>query len=192
MITQESSAPASFFFDYFEEVNSFENAGEIIVYVSNSLVLIVVLLRMYYWYQMNPPRFLGSKFGMALAWKLVLILCDVWSNIMFMVYFLISMYWFIMYKMQANAYILMPQRNVENSTYDVFFIFLVTIISTKTLAVFLTIVEQTSADIFIMDWEKYDKSKMVEIKKTVEVPAQAVNNAAAAGGAGAAAGDNNQ
>jgi hypothetical protein len=139
LITETSEAPAAFFFDYYEEVNSFENAAEIILYVSNALVLIIVIIRMRYWVKMNPPVFRARKFGMAFAWKVLFYLCDVWSNIMFLVYFLITMYWFIMYKMQSNAYILMPQRNVENSTYDVFFIFLVLIIAAKTLAVLLTI-----------------------------------------------------
>jgi len=108
LITETSEAPAAFFFDYYEEVNSFEKAAEIILYVSNALVLIVVIIRMYYWVKMNPPLFRARKFGMAFAWKVLYYLCDVWSNIMFMVYFLITMYWFIMYKMQSNAYILMP------------------------------------------------------------------------------------
>ena len=105
-----------------------------------------------------------------------LFICDVWSNLMFAVYFFICMYWFIMYKMQSNAYILMPQRNVENSTYDIFFIFLVIILAAKNLAILMTIIDQTSADIFIMDWEKFEK-----FKRTGEVgnaPAPIANQAA--------------
>ena len=41
----------------------------------------------------------------------------------------------------------------------------------------MTIFEQSSADIFIMDWERYEQIKPVEIKETVNVPA-----VAAAGG----------
>ena len=83
-------------------------------------------------------------------------LSDVWSNIMFMVYFILTGYWFIMYKMQSNAYILLPQRNVENSTYDIFYAFLIAIIATKSVAILLTILDQTNADIFIMDWERFE------------------------------------
>ena len=89
-------------------MNKFENAAEIIVYVSNSLVLLVVIIRMYFWFKLNPPSFLARKFMPAFVWRLLLQLCDVWSNIMFMVYLLISSYWFIMYKMQSNASVLMP------------------------------------------------------------------------------------
>ena len=93
---------------------------------------------------------------MAFAGRLLLMLSDVWSNIMFMVYFILTGYWFIMYKMQSNAYILLPQRNVENSTYDIFYAFLIAIIATKSVAILLTILDQTNADIFIMDWERFE------------------------------------
>jgi len=58
---------------------------------------------------------------------------------MFMVYFILTGYWFIMYKMQSNAYILLPQRNIDGSTYELFQSFLIAIIVTKGLAILLTI-----------------------------------------------------
>lgn len=158
--------PASFYFDYYEEGAAFEQSGEIIVYVFNALVLLVVAVRMYYWIKMNPPRYVARHWGVSFGMKLLLVICDVWSNIMFTVYFAVTSYWFIMYKMQSNAYLLMPQKNIENSTYDIFFVFLCLIIGTKTLAVFMTILNQTKADIFIMDWEKYESMKLVEIVDT--------------------------
>ena len=100
--------PASFYFDYYEEGASFEEAAQIIVYVFNSLVLLVVIGRVYFWIKMNPPALMARHFGVAFGAKLLFFICDVWSNIMFMVYFVITAYWFIMYKMQSNAYILLP------------------------------------------------------------------------------------
>ena len=100
---------------------------------------------------------------MAFAGRLLLMLSDVWSNIMFMVYFILTGYWFIMYKMQSNAYILLPQRNIENSTYDIFYAFLIAIIVSKGVAILLTILDQTNADVFIMDWERFEQMKMVEV-----------------------------
>ena len=148
--------PAQFYFEYYEDGASFEEAAEIIVYVMNGVVLIIVGLRMYYWVQMNPPKFRQRKFGMAFAGRLLLMLCDVWSNVMFMIYFILTGYWFIMYKMQSNAYILLPQRNVENSTYDIFYAFLIAIIVSKGLSILLAILYQSSADIFVMDWERFE------------------------------------
>ena len=113
----------SFNFDYYEEGAKFERTSEVIIYVMNAFVVLLVAIRMVYWYKLNPPRYRGRHFGMDFVTKLLFYACDIWSNVMFTVNFIITMYWFIMYKMQDNAYILMPQRNIENSAYDKFFIF---------------------------------------------------------------------
>lgn len=187
LIDSSSEVPASFYFEYYEDGATFEESAEIIVYVMNAVVVIIVALRMYYWVQMNPPRFRQRKFGMAFAGRLLLMLSDVWSNVMFMVYFILTGYWFIMYKMQSNAYILLPQRNIENSTYDIFYAFLIAIISSKGLAILLTILDQTNADVFIMDWERFEQMKMVEVVDHSRDPA-----ANAAPAAGNPANPNNQ
>ena len=176
LIDESSEAPASFYFEYYEDGASFEEAAEIMVYVMNAVILLIVALRMYYWVKMNPPRFRARKFGMAFAGKLLFYLCDVWSNIMFMIYFILTGYWFIMYKMQDNAYILLPQRNIDNSTYEIFFVFLVIITVTKGLAILLNIFDQSNADIFVMDWERYEQMKMVEVVDDRADSTSAANN----------------
>ena len=184
IVNESDEIPGNFNFEYYETATSFEHDAAIVVWVFNGVSLIIAAVRIHYWTRLNPAAFMRRKFCMAFARKLVYYLCDVWSNTMFMVYFVLTAYWFIMYKMQANAYLLLPQRNVDNSTYDLFFAFLVTIIATKLIAVFLCVIEQTSADVFVMDWERYEQMKLVEVVDN-SAPAQAP----AAGNAGAAAGD---
>ena len=109
-------------------------------------------------------HFQAKRFVRAFLWKLVFYVSDVGSNIMFTVYFFITMYWFIYYKMQENAHILMPQRNIDNSTYDFFFRFLVVILVAKTVAILMSIIDQSaSTDIFVIDWERYEQMKLVEV-----------------------------
>lgn len=164
LVTETSYVPVSFEFDYYEDGAQFERSAEIMLYVFNALVLLILIVRMYYWVKMNPPKFRARSFAMAFAWKLVFYVCDIWSNVMFLVYFIITAYWFIMYKLQSNAYILMPQRGIENSTYDLFYLFLVIIIAAKAMAILLTVFDQSSADVFVMDWERYEHMKMVEVE----------------------------
>ena len=57
LIDQSSEVPAKFYFEYYEDGATFEENAEVIVYVMNGVVLLIVALRMYYWVQMNPPRF---------------------------------------------------------------------------------------------------------------------------------------
>mmetsp|Transcript_27775 Transcript_27775/g.37097 ORF Transcript_27775/g.37097 Transcript_27775/m.37097 type:complete len:232 (-) Transcript_27775:1292-1987(-) len=191
IVEPSDEVPAHFYFEYYETAAKFETDAEITVMVFNGVSLLIVAIRMFYWVKLNPPRFMARHFGMAFARKLLFFLCDVWSNIMFMVYFVLTMYWFIMYKMQANAHLLMPQRNKDNSTYDLFFGFLITIIVTKLVAVFLTVIEQTSADIFVMDWERYEQMKLVEVvdkSSDKNAPAQPAASAQATGAQASAPG----
>ena len=166
LVTENTQTHASFKFEYYEDGASFEDAAEIVLYVFNALVLLVVAIRMYFWIQLNPPRFFAKQFAVAFGWRFLFYVTDVWSNIMFLVYFIITMYWFIMYKLQANAYILMPQTDIPDSTYDTFFIFLCAIIAAKTVAVLMAIIDQTNVDIFVMDWERYEQMKLIEVKDT--------------------------
>ena len=108
LVTQDTRTHASFKFEYYEDGASFEDAAEIVIYVFNVLVLLIVAIRLYFWVKLNPPRYFAKQFVVAFGWRALYYLTDVWSNVMFLVYFIITMYWFIMYKLQANAYILMP------------------------------------------------------------------------------------
>lgn len=73
---------------------------------------------------------------------------------MFWVAFFINGYFFIMYKMQDNAYLLLPSTEAEDSFYVTFTIIFLITVSFKTVAVLYRIVEQSTADVILMDWEK--------------------------------------
>lgn len=183
IVEESDQVPAHFSFDYYEKSAAFERDAEITVYVFNAVVVIIVGIKIYFWSKLNPSQFMARHFVGALIHRLIYYVCDVWSNVMFMVYFVLTMYWFIMYKMQANAHLLMPQRNIEGSTYDTFFYFLVTIIFTKLLAVILSVIDHTSIDIFVMDWERYEKMKTIEVvdNSVTNAATNAVANPAVAG-----------
>lgn len=59
-----------------------------------------------------------------------------------------------MYKMQDNAYLLLPSTEAEDSFYVTFTIIFLITVSFKTVAVLYRIVEQSTADVILMDWEK--------------------------------------
>lgn len=51
---------------------------------------------------------LKENFFRVIIVKFLYTLLDVWSEIMFWITFFTSAYWFVTFKMQANAYILLP------------------------------------------------------------------------------------
>lgn len=82
----------------------------IVFYVAQGVILLAILLRLFYFFKFNPPKHLGARFGKAFLFKLVLYTSQIWSNVMFGVAFLMNMYWFVMYKMQDNAFLLLPGK----------------------------------------------------------------------------------
>jgi len=63
-----------------------------------------------------------------------------WSTIMFQLCFFICAYWFVFYKMQHNARLLLPSTEMLNSAYDFFNIMLIVILALKTLSILLKII----------------------------------------------------
>ena len=176
LLTPTSEAPASMQFDYYESFPKYVEFAEIWIHVGGlALVALVVAMRMTVWVKLNPPRFLARHFFMSFVHRLFFYLLDTWSNVMFLIYWVVTMYWFIMYKMQERAYLLMPQRGIDDSAYDHFFIALVVIIVAKTLAVLMTVLDQTQADVFVMDWERFEQMKLLEVNDNSQ-PAAANNN----------------
>lgn len=49
------------------------------------------------------------------------------------------------------------------------------IIVAKTLAVLMTVLDQTQADVFVMDWERFEQMKLLEVNDNSQ-PAAANNN----------------
>lgn len=73
---------------------------------------------------------------------------------MFWIIFFTSMYWFISFKLQANAYVLMPSVDDWAQSYKLFYIIFGIVLAFRFLCVIYKIVEQSSVDIFFIDWER--------------------------------------
>jgi len=72
---------------------------------------------------------------------------------MFWVTFIVTGYWFINYKMSTRAVLLLPSTAATNSFYDKFDVVFYMMLACRTGAVLFRIVQQSSADIYLMDWE---------------------------------------
>jgi len=67
------------------------------------------------------------------------------------------MYWFVFYKMQKNAKLLLPSTVLLDNAYKFFNVFFLIILATKTAAIILKVIIQSRVDVFIMDWEAEKK-----------------------------------
>lgn len=75
---------------------------------------------------------------------------------MFWIIFFISGYWFITYKLQANAYLLLPSVDSIDFSYMVFDIIFGIVLAFRLISIILKIIEQSNLDIFLIDWESPD------------------------------------
>lgn len=83
-------------------------------------IMAIIGVKLWFFIKQNPPSLLPGKFGKILAWKLTYLIFDVWSEIMFWIIFFISSYWFITFKLQANAFILLPSVDDWEQSYLIF------------------------------------------------------------------------
>jgi len=137
--TESSTLPVSFLSDYYQGFQKLWKAMVIIFILTNCLALIVACVRQYFFYAHNKPALLLHEFPTQFTYYLFYHIFDVWSTIMFWVCFFTTTYWFLFYKMQRNAKLLLPSIMGYNKPYEFFHIFFLIILITKTLAVFMKV-----------------------------------------------------
>jgi meckelin len=94
--------------------------------------------------------------------KLVFLIMDVWSGIMFWIIFFIAGYWFVTYKLQGNAYLLLPSVDNWGTTYLIFDIIFGLVIGLRFLSILYLVIEQSNVDIFLIDWERQPKLESIK------------------------------
>ena len=110
---------------------------------------------------------LGQNFKSQFFLKSIYFLCDEWGTIMFWVSFFVNGYWFIMYKLQSNAYLLLPSTQGASNLYSTFHIIFLITLSTKTFSVLFKVCDQGTADIILIDWERPHKISIEDNEESI-------------------------
>ena len=90
---------------------------------------------------------------MGLAYVFIYEVANVWGAVMTYGLFFWSGWWFTFYKMAAAVRLLLPSIEYDSSEYTRFYVLFYITLTMKTIAIVLRIIEQSGADVFIMDWE---------------------------------------
>jgi meckelin len=120
MIHEGTKAQVRFVMDYYLDLTNFWKQVLIAFIIFQVIILIIVAIKMYYFVKQNPKELLGERFMSVFFKKLPHVFFDTWSGIMFWIIFFTTAYWFITYKLQANAYVLLPSLDDWATTYQVF------------------------------------------------------------------------
>ena len=122
----------------------------------NLIPLIVFGIRIYFWVDKNPSHLFSdpSRYTKQLGMKGAYFFMDSFAMFNFCLIYFTSLWLFATYKLQENAYMVLPSLDDIDGVYEAFNIlfFIVTIF--QLLAVVLRVIEQCSFDIFLIDWEK--------------------------------------
>lgn len=153
MIHSTTKAAIEFVMDYYQDMTLFWKSIMIAFIIFQVLIFIIIAMRMYYFTKQNPRALLGEKFTSVFFKKLPHVFFDVWSSIMFWILFFTTAYWFITFKLQANAYVLLPSIDDWGTSYLVFDTIFGLVLAFRFISIIMSIFEQSNIDIFLIDWE---------------------------------------
>ena len=153
-----SNTTLSFSMDYEQKSQSFYKTTLILFIIVQVFCVIEILVRMCIFIQMNPRDHMQGKHCGTLFFRFVMVATDVWSKYnLYLVMFLTSILFFA-YKMATEVTMLLPAENSKHDSSDLYHTFKVlffAVLVTKTISMLCKIINQATADIFIMDWEKF-------------------------------------
>jgi len=117
------------------------------------IIAVIIGARLAVFLRQNPRELLKDKFCKVLTLRFIYLILDVWAGIMFWIIFFTSAYWFVTYKLQGSAYLLLPSIDNWGTTYRVFDAIFGIVLAFRFFAIIFAIFEQASVDIFLIDWE---------------------------------------
>jgi len=154
VIHTDTTTPVSFQMIYSKDHERFWRGILIGFIIFQVIIIIRVILDMVFFTQNNPPSLLSTpRFIKQFLYKISLSIMDWWSEISFWFVFFVSMYWFLAYKASSNASVLLPPYDEWRTTYVAFYVVFALITVFKFMVCVLKIIEQSTVDLFFIDWE---------------------------------------
>lgn len=173
LIEHTTTEPCTFLVDYYQTVTFSGYFWTILL----SIVVIVMLccfgIRLNSFTTRNPSsRIDNQTYKKLLAHTILYESTNIFSKYTIYTVFSISMVWFLFYKWADNVSYMLPSlyTNEGQIVYSgLRWLFFATLV-TKTLAIILKILEQSRADIFIMDWENLATNKSLGRRDNEQEP----------------------
>lgn len=150
-----------FISEYKQSIDSFVSAMIGIFIALNIVIGVVVIVRMYIWYKLNPPTLSPDNYSLWFIWTGIFKLFQYWGVFMFWFIWGISAYWFIFFKLQYRVFVLLPPLNSWLINYKAFDVIFGIACAAYTLYICYKVADQVSMDIFFIDWE-HDKEILVK------------------------------
>ena len=138
-INEGSRTSVAFLMDYFKDMADFWSRILTAFIIFQVVIVVIIGVRLAAWLKQNPRALLPGKFGSHLAFRVFYLLFDVWSGIMFWIIFFTAGYWFVFYKLQENAYLLLPSVDEWDYSYQIFDAIFGIVLAFRFLAIMMAI-----------------------------------------------------
>ena len=145
---------------YWMDLGNFMRGAKWTFAVVTALAGIVVICRMYVWTKLNPSVLSPDNYYLWFLYTTFFKILKYWGLFMFFFSWGISIYWYLFFKVQYRAFILLPEIEQYKPYYKKFNIFWGLGATSFCLYMFYRIGQQTNFDIFFVDWE-HDKDILV-------------------------------
>lgn len=155
IIEQSSLATVSFTTQYAMDTTNFWKACSIIFIILNAFFVFLLIVQLIVWCQtpqLSDDASAQCKYAVV---KIIVSAFDLYSYLFFWFIVVMSGYWFIFFKCEAQVFILLPALNTYNTNYKIFNIIFGVVLGSKLVTILYKICfEQCSFDIFLIDWER--------------------------------------
>eukprot|EP00357_Protocruzia_adherens_P001519 CAMPEP_0115006268 /NCGR_PEP_ID=MMETSP0216-20121206/20393_1 /TAXON_ID=223996 /ORGANISM="Protocruzia adherens, Strain Boccale" /LENGTH=912 /DNA_ID=CAMNT_0002372807 /DNA_START=188 /DNA_END=2923 /DNA_ORIENTATION=- len=145
---------AEFLAEYTLDADGFMSTALVIVILLSCYAAVWGFFKIYVWGRINPENYDPNSYFKNWIANAVLTMMQTWSHLMFWCLFLMSAYWFIAFKLQQEAFVLLPPLEEWDDHYGHFDGLFGVILAFHTITVIAIIYRQGHADIFFVDWER--------------------------------------
>eukprot|EP00357_Protocruzia_adherens_P001666 CAMPEP_0114976316 /NCGR_PEP_ID=MMETSP0216-20121206/2601_1 /TAXON_ID=223996 /ORGANISM="Protocruzia adherens, Strain Boccale" /LENGTH=982 /DNA_ID=CAMNT_0002337223 /DNA_START=160 /DNA_END=3108 /DNA_ORIENTATION=- len=153
------TADVEFLVEYTMDLDNFWTAVMIIFIVLTIYSAGYSFLKIYVFIKAHPRDYveLFSEYSKVVIANTVMIILKTWAHLMFWFMWAISAYWFITFKLQTEAFILLPPQNTMEESYLPFQVLFGFTLGIYFFNLIKMIIDQSSASIFFVDWEPAQK-----------------------------------
>lgn len=160
-IKTEPQTLVQFISEYRMSIQDFISAMTGVFVTLNILIGLVLSVKMYIWYKLNPPQLSPDNYSLWFIWTGFFKLFQYWGVTMFWFIWGISAYWYVFFKLQYKVFVLLPPLGTWWDNYRAFDIIFGIGCAFYTLYICYKVADQTNIDIFFIDWE-HDKEILVK------------------------------
>mmetsp|Transcript_39083 Transcript_39083/g.34763 ORF Transcript_39083/g.34763 Transcript_39083/m.34763 type:complete len:170 (-) Transcript_39083:324-833(-) len=113
-LSENKFVTSTFETKYQLDTDAFWDTVITLFYITQAVIGICVIGRIYIWGRFNPSQFFPENWAMWAVSTFLAVLVNTWGNVMFYFLLVTTGYWFIFFKLQDTVYFMIPEESLTN------------------------------------------------------------------------------